>query len=542
MYAALCRLILLVIAGTSCAQRVDVPFEIEQQTSIGESVFLVGSLPELGAGDVTRAVRLEPSGYPAWRGSISLPANTDYTYRAIVRRNAAGLGDDPTNAMPVSTEAAATTPSGSGAAPAIGVYARLHFASPVLHWRQEGSGGGFQTLRMIPVAVGREPGELLWYAPPVGTPGADTEWFIRDLPAGASSGPKTPVFGNFETSLTAAFIQDHEVYTYVPSNDPARPRRDYNASTPPSLFSPSIGETRRYRVFLPRGYDEHPQRRYPVLYMHDGQNVFEAGAFGSWNSDFDLEVETAAGRAREIIVVAVDHTDRFRDYIPGYGSTDYGDFLQNELKPVIDAQYRTLPSREHTGVAGSSLGGLISFSLGWDRPSFASRIGAFSGSWQVVSFASRARTEPKRDARFYIDSGDSGPSNDNHDRTYALRDAMMARAIDPYVLEGDLRHRVGYDQQHNEAAWDARFPDMLGFLFPASEADASQLAALPGPTCLAALRSDVNGDGNATPADFTAWVIAFNSRDPAADQNGDGLIAPADFTSWVLNYNSVCRP
>ncbi len=531
--------ILLCLALPAFAQRADVTFQVDQPTVIGESVYVLGSLPELGGGDLTRAVRLEPSGYPTWRATISLPAGASYTYRYLVRQNAAGLGGNPANGTFVTAEQTGVVPPDPSST-GVAAYARLDFERPVVFWRRDG--GAFQSVAMIPVAPGRDAGETLWYAPPFGSAAERTEWFIRETFADGSTGRKMPIFGNFFTQLPAAFVQDHEVFTYVPGDDPARPRRDYLASSPPTIFSSSIGENRRYRVFLPRGYDEHPDRRYPVLYMHDGQNVFEAGAFGSWNSGFDLEVETAGGRCREIIVVAVDHTDRFRDYIPGPGASAYADFLQNELKPVIDAQYRTLTDPGNTGVAGSSLGGLISFALGWDRPSFASRIGAFSGSWQVVSFAGRVASEAKRSARFYIDSGDSGPSNDNHDRTYALRDAMLSRSADPYALEGDLRHVVGFGQQHNEAAWDARFPEMLAFLFPPRKADLTELSALPGPACLAALRSDVNGDGQATPADFNAWILAYNHADPIADQNGDGAVTPADFNAWILNYNRVCRP
>ena len=530
----------LLITLPARGQKVDVTFETTQATSIGQSVYVVGSIPELGGNDITRAIRLEPSSYPVWNATLALPAGASYTYRYLVRSNAAGQGGNPANGAFVSNAFSASTPADPTAREGVAAYARLDFERPVVFWRQDD--GAFQTTPMIPVDAGREPGETLWYVPPFGNPALQTEWLIRETFADGSTGRKTPVFGNFETTLPIAFVQDHEVFTYVPADDPARPRRDYNPSAPPTVFSASIGENRRYRVFLPRGYDEHPTRRYPVLYMHDGQNVFESGPFGSWNSDFDLEVETAAGRCREIIVVAVDHTDRFRDYIPGPGADSYAAFLENELKPIIDAQYRTLPSRDDTGVAGSSLGGLISFELGWDHPAFASRIGAFSGSWQIVSYVGRAQGETKRDARFYIDSGDSGPSNDNHDRTYTLRDAMIARSTDPYVLDRDLRHVVGFGQQHNEAAWDARFPGMLQFLFPAHEADPASIDALAGPACAAALRCDTNGDGLATPADFNAWILAFNNADPAAEQNGDGLLTPSDFNAWILNYNSVCRP
>lgn len=149
-------------------------------------------------------------------------------------------------------------------------------------------------------------------------------------------------------------------------------------------------------VYLPPGYGSTRSVRYPVLYMHDGQNLFDAAsAFGGveWGVDETAERLIAAGRIAPLIVVGICNTpDRLLEYTPvadvrhgGGGAESYGRFLIEELKPAIDSTYRTLPDREHTGVAGSSLGGLVSLHLGIAYPEVFSRLGVVSPAvgWRV---------------------------------------------------------------------------------------------------------------------------------------------------------------
>ena len=138
-----------------------------------------------------------------------------------------------------------------------------------------------------------------------------------------------------------------------------------------------------YRVFLPRGYPEHTQRRYPVVYFHDGRDVFESRGGPDFAIDADGELLTRLMRfaeIREVIAVAVDVfvdavNTRTRDYTPPgdilfgvRGQADnYARFIIEDLKPLIDSTYRTRPDRENTATVGFSLGGLVSLYLGWDR-------------------------------------------------------------------------------------------------------------------------------------------------------------------------------
>ena len=136
------------------------------------------------------------------------------------------------------------------------------------------------------------------------------------------------------------------------------------------LQSQHYDEKHKIRVFLPPGYDEKTLKRYPVLYMHDGNNLFlpEEASFGeTWEVGEVLELMSSLRVTREVIVVGVWPVDRMAEYTsPGYEK--YGKFLVEEVKPYIDNQYRTHPDRQSCAVMGSSLGGVVSFYLGWEYP------------------------------------------------------------------------------------------------------------------------------------------------------------------------------
>ncbi|MFL5540798.1 MAG: alpha/beta hydrolase-fold protein [Longimicrobiaceae bacterium] len=205
--------------------------------------------------------------------------------------------------------------------------------------------------------------------------------------------------------------------------DPAKiPPRVHTASASVTVIDtafliPQLGRPRRVWVYLPPGYAT-SGRRYPVLYMHDGQNVFDAATsgFGEWGVDETLDSLHARG-GPDAIVVAVDHggTKRLDEYSPWrnarYGGGEgaaYVDFLARTLKPYVDRRYRTLPDAAHTGVAGSSMGGLISLYAGLKYPDVFGRVGVFSPAlWfaadSVLAYARRAR--PHAGQRFWFVTG-----------------------------------------------------------------------------------------------------------------------------------------
>lgn len=525
-------------------QRESVVFEVSRTTTVGQSVFVLGDLAELGGNDMTRAVKLEPSAYPLWRATISLPKGRTYTFRYAVRNDAPGQTSQASNGTFFTGPTTASTGAASNSAlRSRAVLLTWDLSNPQIWWRQ--GNGAFVAARMDLLGPGRTRTvgnttvtERIWVASGLGRASSLDDRPIEFYFTDASGGSRYPASGSYRSGLDVFLVQDGAIYTYIPAANPAPSRRDYNPASPPSIVSTNMNETRRYRVYLPRGYDAHPTRRYPVLYMHDGQNVFESGAFGSWNAAATLENLTRDGQMREIIVVGVDNgPNRLTDYLPpgdvlsGAGRADrYARFLRDELKPLIDAQYRTIPDAAVTGVMGSSMGGVVSMYLGYDFTSTFTRVGALSGAWWTCPNF-RARITPinvVRPVRIYMDSGDSGQSSDDYWNTYNLRDALVSGgAAARFTLEGSgtaaLRHVVGFGQQHNEAAWSARLPGAMTFLYPANEGVNDLVRSVFTPAF------DIDNDGAITLEDLYS-----QNRSPL-DLNADG-VANATDTEYLSSF------
>ncbi len=239
-----------------------------------------------------------------------------------------------------------------------------------------------------------------------------------------------------------------------------------------------LGNDRGLWIYLPPAYDENPLARFPVVYMHDGQNLFDPSvAFGGqpWNVQEALNVGAESGAIREAIVVGVENTGaRIDEYTPtrdagrmagGRGEL-YLRMLVEEVKPMVDRTWRTLPGRADTVLVGSSLGGLISLYGGVHRGDVFGHIGALSPStwWdqrmilgEVATLAGRS----SRPLRVYVDSGDAGSSNDGVADTAVLADALRTAGYRDGV---DLRYLVQRGAEHNESWWAQRLPGALAFL------------------------------------------------------------------------------
>ncbi len=516
-------LVALVATAALSQEREDVSFSVDFNTVLGQSVYVLGDIPELGSDDPAFAVKLEPSVFPTWRAAVAIPTGTSYNYQYTWRDDAVPQWSNSANHNPFGSVINAATAPANPQPVKKGLYYYSAWNPPTLNWRT-GSVGSFTATSMQAFGAGRAIGEQRWRAIGVGVGERQIEFFFTDDSSG-----RDPATGTYATKLDAFFVQDGELFDYTPAPSVSPQRRDYNPSNPPSITSTNLGEARPYRVFLPRGYDEHAEKRYPVLYMHDGQNVFEFGPFGSWQAHLALETLTRGGVMREIIVVGVDNTtNRARDYIPpddivpigpGTGqpgrADDYAAFLIDELKPIIDATYRTYTDRDNTATIGSSLGGVASMYLGWDFNSVFARCGPMSGSWQLPNFPSRVNSEPFRDLRIYLDSGDCCASSfDGAWGTMNLRDNLLTKG---YVLNRNLLHLVGYGQQHNEAAWSQRVPFALEFLFPATESENPLLGEI--------FTGDLDADGDMDVDDYLLFKPCFTGP-------GGGIIpgcGPSDF-------------
>ncbi len=216
------------------------------------------------------------------------------------------------------------------------------------------------------------------------------------------------------------------------------------------------------RVFLPSGYAENTLARYPVIYMQDGQNLFFAGeAFGGqpWMIDETLRILDAMSLVRKAIVVGIYPNDRLADYTsPGYDA--YGSYLVEEVKPWMDAAYRTLPGPADTIAMGSSLGGVVSLHLAWQWPEVFGNAACLSSTFGYRDdLHERIESGPKRAIKVYLDSG---WPRDNYEATRSMLDTLRARG---YRDGEDVFYLAFPYARHDERSWAMRAHIPFQFFF-----------------------------------------------------------------------------
>ncbi len=322
--------------------------------------------------------------------------------------------------------------------------------------------------------LGASTGESLFKISGVGVEGEALEFVFTD---GAGHYDNPPGGGNYLTDLDVFQVQDGNVFSYQPPATVSPPQivTQFVNSTAPNIAGRNI------RIYLPRAYPQNSTRRYPVLYLHDGQNVFDpGGSFGSWSADATATREIGQGRMREAILVAIDNTAaRIPEYMPptdSYQGTQgrgdaYANFVINNVRPYVDTTYRTLNDPKNTVIAGSSLGGLISLYFAREFPVFG-RAGVFSSAWWIApNYVAQVNAGSKKPLRVYLDFGTAEPASD-WNNALAMFDTHLGQG---YAANGEVTFVGGCGQAHNEAAWAARLPQALRFLLPARE-DPAELA------------------------------------------------------------------
>lgn len=309
---------------------------------------------------------------------------------------------------------------------------------------------------------------------------------------------------------------------------PAWTARTSTATASVSVMSttfamPQLGRTRTIRLYLPPDYAT-STKTYPVLYMHDAQNLFDnATSFsGEWGVDEALDQLHAQGDWG-CIVVGIDNggASRINEYSPyvnaqyGGGQGDaYVDFIINTLKPYIDARYRTRPDRLSTGIMGSSMGGLISLYAGLKRPDVFGRVGVFSPSlWfapRIYSFA-KASQPLRPDPRLYLVGGSAESTTQAADQrrmvdTLAAAGYGVGTELDTLIVRGGT---------HTESWWRQYFPAAYRYLFagtatalPEPERSTLTLTPNPGPDSNGLLTVQYPGaKGEAELLDYTGKVL-----------------------------------
>lgn len=228
-------------------------------------------------------------------------------------------------------------------------------------------------------------------------------------------------------------------------------------------------------VWLPPDYDN-SEERYPVLYMHDGQNIVDpqTSAFGvDWQIDESCTQLIGEGVIPPLIVVGIYNTiDRGEEYVPGPKGSAYMRFVVEVLKPFIDTHYRTNPSRTYTFVGGSSSGGTCAFMLAWEYPEVFSKAMCMSPAFKYESDDGRYDIDyvqtvreselPTEPLFFYIDSGGDAIDSKLQPGIEEMLRALQEKGFKPGEDYAWIQDK---DARHSEADWAKRFPEAIRLLF-----------------------------------------------------------------------------
>ena len=485
--------------------RVAVPFSITRDVGVGNEVFVSGAHRDLTSNGIQPfGVKLHWSTGNVWSASIALEAGAalTYTYYSHPISTATYCGSSSTAlGQPINF----IVPS-APAPPYVGKFIRYYssWSSASLLYRDNTIAGNWTQVAMQLAGPGRTSGESLFEVASVALPADEIEFVFTDgaghydnapappynPPQGAAPAIPVPYQSlvppyNYRTSLDVFTVQDGQVYNYQPPG----------AVSTPSITTRFVGSTvsgipgRNIHVYLPRGYSQNTSRRYPVVYFHDGQNVFfPGGTFGTWDADRIANYEIAQGRMREAILVAIDNgndygSDRMIEYIPPGdqlsgkppGTADkYVQFLRNNVLPTLDFNYRTLnqpgqPAQPAANLtAGSSLGGLLTAYMGMTNSGVFGKIGVFSPAfWAGPNFrANTLNTAPKLPLTIYMDIGSTENSSSQDDSNVYWLDAFGVYNTWEnvgYAINSDLLMYPQCGAVHNEGAWSGRLPTFFQF-------------------------------------------------------------------------------
>ncbi len=483
--------VLLAVAtgGWAFAQSPDrevLPFSITWDVGFGNDVYVVGSHPDVGNWTPTGAIRLRWTSGNVWTGNIAIQKGTTLAYKFIYRNGASDQYCNNANVTwesgPNRTNIIAAAPPAPFMGKTIYYYSSWPTVSVVY---TSGADTNFYTVPLANIGPGRTPGEFLHRVSGIGSAGAMIQFVMTDG-VNFDRAPFTNGVGflgrDYFTPLDTFVLQDGYLYNYWPAASVSAPRVETRWVD--SAYPPISGRT--VRIILPRGYDSHPWKRYPVIYFQDGQNLTNGanpGGTGAWNADVTSLLETSQGRMRETIIVGIDNYPEQRrweynppgDTYPGElpGRADaYLNFVIHNVRPTIDFHYRTLNDRRNTLIGGSSMGGICSVYAGLDTNAFGGILAMSPAFTRAPNYTSNMASKAKQPMRVYMDTGtDEGQIGTLPGGYYWDEPWTGYRRFQQigYVPNLDLMMRIGCGHGHNEAAWRARLPGAFRFLLPVTD-------------------------------------------------------------------------
>ncbi len=442
-----------------------------QSVASGNALFIAVDREELNSLTTTGAVRMYNAGGNNWIARFAVPRSTTKTniaYKLFTRSMASGSYCNTGNGtLPGTSQNAASalwTPGYSNKT----VYYLTAWTNVTIYYKKS-DGTWAHSPVMAVDGAGRGGSEKRYKVSGIGEPGQPLVFVGHGYESGVEKWDNPSVGGidnNYVTSLDTLWVQDGNVFNYEPPATVSAPQVISVGSWASSYTGNGI-PSRGGRVYLPRGYTQNTTKKYPVLYLHDGQNVFDPGGdFGSWSADKAATAEIAGGRMRETIIVAVNNTgSRMSEYgtpQDGYTGNYYLMYLAKNVKPTIDSGYRTLTNRMNTGNMGSSLGGLISSYIGLSSNVFG-LIGAVSPSyWYGPNYVTWLKGQNTKGARIWMDMGTAESDGSMWNPFWPVYEAHLD---DGYVYGDDLKIAIGCGEGHNEGAWSRRVGPAMRYLY-----------------------------------------------------------------------------
>ncbi len=264
----------------------------------------------------------------------------------------------------------------------------------------------------------------------------------------------------------------------------------------PDIISTKIVERDIY-IYLPPSYFNDSDKKYPVLYMQDGQNIFDTPTanYGGWKIDTKATELINSNAIPELIIVGIENTSKRKEEYVGFStlykhnqtgkeeyiteskqfSDNYVDFIVHKVKPLIDTQYRTLSDRENTAIAGSSFGAGVSLYIGYSYPEIFSKIGALSygnynpnvGQWSdrpfwITEYLLDKVITKKQDLQIYLDCGKLDVDAIFHTQAIIMNEGLQKIG---FTSNKDLLFILDEKRGHNEKAWAERMEQFLLFFY-----------------------------------------------------------------------------